>query len=87
MNGISVVIAQVFGRWTCQRKYSCNGELSPMMSQVTNRAHNTTRLENTGWNFSFREANDIISEPGINSQSRRAAERWPSAVARDQHSS
>jgi hypothetical protein len=53
-----------------------------MMNQVTNRAHNTTRLENTSWNFSLREAKDIISEPGINPQSRRAAERCASAAAR-----
>src|SRR5882724_12570940 len=59
MYGISVVIAQVLGRSPCQRKYSCNSELSPMMSQVTNRANNTVRLENTSWNVSFHEAKDI----------------------------
>ena len=30
-----------------------------MMSQVTNRANNTIRLENTSWNVSFHEAKDI----------------------------
>jgi len=31
---------------------------------VISRAHTTTIIENTTWNFSFREAKDLISELG-----------------------
>jgi len=59
MNGMTVVIAQVFGSSTCQIKSSWNGEPSPVSSQVTSRAHTATIIENTNWNFSFREAKDL----------------------------
>jgi hypothetical protein len=57
------------------------------INQVINSPAITPRLENTSWNFSFCEANDVISELYILTLDlKRAAERYASAAARDQHS-